>query len=657
MKKIMFTGDNLTKEERQALAKQGYQIDAYDTNLNTNKIVELINTKSYDGYILGGDEILDSDTISQFGQNLKVISFYGVGYEAYIDTIATSNKGILVANTPKTNTNAVAEHTIALILASTRNIVHNNNNLKIGIWEKEKINDLCGLTIGIIGMGAIGTQVARTLYYSFGANIIYYSRTRKQDLEKEINMRYVSLDELYAQSDIISLHCSLNKETENMIDSRAFSIMKDGVILINTSRAMLVNPKALYDNLDNNKIRTAAFDVFYKEPINLRTDKDFSHFNKFNNKQLVISPHTAYFSHQALGNMKKMAIQNCIDVLEGKKCNNVVNEIGNFVKTHDYFNSTLLENYNFYIVEQSQYYLDKIKTAFTNSINSKNLECFYNLEDFYKCKSLYKSDNKKIILAYFDIFKDFEKIKKIKNLSAICYGCTYLSDIDLEYCNKNDIIVTALGEYRADMRVDLIFYIIQSVVGRMSDVIKDKTNFANFDIPNYKDMKVGFLGYTELTDALSKKCKMYGMNVSYFSEKYRPKTLNFKTMKNILRESDIIITAGYTKEEQYKIGQDMEKLVNPKSYIISCEQEAQNINKDLFIRLAEQNKILGYGFTQVAGITPASKEESMDRFKGNVFILPDKTWANEEVFNNLCDKWVESVKSVLEGNAKDLAKL
>ena len=212
----MFTGDNLTKDERQALAKQGYQIDAYDTNLNTNKIVELINTNSYDGYILGGDEILDSDTISQFGQNLKVISFYGVGYEAYIDTIATSNKGLLVANTPKTNTNAVAEHTIALILASTRNIVHNNNNLKIGIWEKEKINDLCGLTIGIIGMGAIGTQVARTLYYSFGANIIYYSRTRKQDLEKEINMRYVSLDELYTQSDIISLHCSLNKETENM---------------------------------------------------------------------------------------------------------------------------------------------------------------------------------------------------------------------------------------------------------------------------------------------------------------------------------------------------------------------------------------------------------------------------------------------------------
>ena len=147
------------------------------------------------------------------------------------------------------------------------------------------------------------------------------------------------------------------------------------------------------------------------------------------------------------------------------------------------------------------------------------------------------------------------------------------------------------------------------------------------------------------------------MQVSYYSKKYRPNGIAYKTLKNILKESDIIITAGYTKEEQYKIDKELEKSINPNAYIISCEQEAQNVNKDLFINLAENNKIRGYGFTQVAGITSANKSDKMERFTGNIFILPDKTWANEEVFDNLCDKWIDSVKSVLQGSAKDLAKL
>lgn len=657
MKKIIFTGDNLTDKERKEFLNQGFQIDAYDTNLSNAEIVDIVNRNQYDGYILGGDENLDAKTIAKFPDSMKVISFYGVGYEAYIDTIATSKKGIFVTNTPRTNTNAVSEHTIALILASTRNIAYNNDNFKAGLWQKEKLNDLCGLTVGIIGMGAIGSQVARTLHYSFGAKVIYNSRTRKPDIEQEIDMKYVSLDELYKSSDIISLHCSLNNETENMIDDKAFAKMKNGVILINTSRAMLVQPKALYENLLNGKVRTAAFDAFYKEPISILEDKDFNHFAKFDNKQLIISPHTAYFSHQALDSMKKMAIQNCIDILQTGKCEHVVNEIGNFVKSSDYYSSALVDDYNFYIVEKSPNYVQKVKKAFVDSINAKNLECFDNLEDFYNCKSLYDNNKKKIILAYFDIFKDMKKIKEIKNLSAICYGCTYLSDIDLEYCKKNNIIVTALGEYRANIRADLIFYIIQSVVGRMSDMVKNKVDYSNFAIPNYNGMKVGFVGYTELTDVLSKKCKMYGMQVSYYSKKYRPNGIAYKTLKNILKESDIIITAGYTKEEQYKIDKELEKSINPNAYIISCEQEAQNVNKDLFIKLAENNKIRGYGFTQVAGITSANKSDKMERFTGNIFILPDKTWANEEVFNNLCDKWIDSVKSVLQGSAKDLAKI
>ena len=141
MKKIIFTGDNLTDKERKEFFNQGFQIDAYDTNLSNAEIVDIVNRNQYDGYILGGDENLDSKTIAKFPDSMKVISFYGVGYEAYIDTIATTKKGIFVTNTPRTNTNAVSEHTIALILASTRNIAYNNDNFKAGLWQKEKLND------------------------------------------------------------------------------------------------------------------------------------------------------------------------------------------------------------------------------------------------------------------------------------------------------------------------------------------------------------------------------------------------------------------------------------------------------------------------------------------------------------------------------------
>ena len=191
MKKILFTGDNLTDNERQNFLKKGFKIDAYPTDLSNEKLIDIINKNKYDGYILGGDENLDAQTIKSFTSSLKVISFYGVGYESYIDTIATSEKGIIVTNTPRTNTNAVSEHTIALILASTRNIPYNNEKLKSGIWAKDKLYDLCGMTIGIIGMGAIGEKVAKTLFYSFGAKIIYYSRTRKYNLEEELDMKYV----------------------------------------------------------------------------------------------------------------------------------------------------------------------------------------------------------------------------------------------------------------------------------------------------------------------------------------------------------------------------------------------------------------------------------------------------------------------------------
>lgn len=329
MKKIFFSGDTLTENERHEYEKQGYKIDSYSANLSNEEIIKILSKENYDGYILGGDEILDRETILKFPNSINVISFFGVGYEAYIDTVATSEKNIFVTNTPGTNTNAVAEHTIGLMLASTRNIVFDNYNTKNGKWCKERIFDLEGRTVGIIGMGKIGTKVAKMLKYSFNANLIYYSRTRKYDLEKELNMEYVDCDELYKKSDIISIHCLLNDETKNMINKEAFSKMRDNVVIINTSRANIIDSLALYEALKNDKVKIVAFDGWYKEPVNLMEDEDFKCFDEFDNNRLIITPHSGYYSNQALKKMERLAVQNVIDILKNGECENIVNEISN----------------------------------------------------------------------------------------------------------------------------------------------------------------------------------------------------------------------------------------------------------------------------------------------------------------------------------------
>ena len=651
MKKIMFTGSDLTIEEKENLLNRGYMVDEYKTTLSKKEIIDLIDKNNYDGYILGGDEIFDEKTINALNSSLKVISFYGVGYEAYIDTIACSNKGIVVTNTPKTNTNAVSEHTIGLMICSIRNILYNNTNMKNGEWVKEKINDLCGLTVGIIGMGAIGSQVAKILHYSFGAKVIYYSPTRKGNLEEELNMKYVSLEELYAESDVVSLHCLLNEETKNMINNKAFKLMKDGVILINTARAALIDPKALLENLNNGKVKTVAFDSFYKEPINLVEDKDFNEFSKFNNKQLILSPHVAYYSNQALNNMKKMAVDNVIDVLENRTCVNIVNKKVNVTRSEDEYSGLLLEDYNFYIIEEERF-IDRIKQKLIDTLNPSHIETALSFSELLKLPSI-KDNNKKIIMVYSELlgegeFVSINELERINNLKAICYGCTFLDKLDLEWCKKNNVVVTVLDDYRVDMRTDLIFYIIQSLIGEIPNLIKGKNNDGILSM-NLHNKKIGFLGYTEITRKLIEKSKLFGMKIAYYSEKYRSydELVEFNTLEQLFSTSEIIVTCGYPKEEQYIINNEKD-FINPNAYVVSCEQGNQNLNKKLFIDLAESKKIKGFGYT--------SAKDIITDYKENIFIIKDTTWATDDSYKKLCRSWIQSVKSVLDNTADDLTK-
>lgn len=322
MKRILFTGNTLSGDRIRELYKQGYEIVPTSYDLSESEIAELLT--DCDGYILGGDEVVTEKMLQESGDRLKAISFFGAGYEKYIDVEATKRRHIAVSNTPGANSNSVAEFTIALMLSATKDIVNNVINTKKGIWDRPKTFDVAEKTIGIIGMGNVGKRVAQILSRGFDANVIYYSRTRKLDIEKMCRIKYVSLNELIERADIISIHSSLTEETKNMIDADSFIKMKNGVVIVNTARVEIINESALLNALKEGKVSKCAFDGFYKEPINEEIVSEHE-ILRMDNKQFIVTPHMAYYTSDAIRKMEEMALNNVIKMIDTGTCDCLVN--------------------------------------------------------------------------------------------------------------------------------------------------------------------------------------------------------------------------------------------------------------------------------------------------------------------------------------------
>ncbi|UCC39100.1 MAG: 3-phosphoglycerate dehydrogenase [Candidatus Aminicenantes bacterium] len=195
--------------------------------------------------------------------NLELIIRAGIGLDN-IDLEAAREKGIQVANTPAATSISVAEHTFGLMLATVRNHGKANLSMKEHKWEKKVLSgtELFGKTLGIIGAGRIGQEVARRAL-AFGMTVIAYDIV---DIKSELDIKQVSLDELLAQSDVISLHLPLTDQTKHMISDQEFEKMKDGIIIINAARGGTVDEGALLRALQSDKVRAAAIDVFEQEP-------------------------------------------------------------------------------------------------------------------------------------------------------------------------------------------------------------------------------------------------------------------------------------------------------------------------------------------------------------------------------------------------------
>tara|TARA_R110002049_G_scaffold309282_1_gene520059 strand:+ start:40102 stop:41064 length:963 start_codon:yes stop_codon:yes gene_type:complete len=254
--------------------------------------------------------------------NVKYIGVLATGYNI-IDIDAAKKMGMVVANVPGYSTKSVAQFVMALLLEMCHHVGDHSQAVKNEQWTKSldfcfwntPLIELDGKTMGIIGFGKIGQATAK-IAQAFGLKIVYYSRTKKPELESE-TCKFVSLDDLLKISDIISLHCPLTEKTEGIINKKSIAKMKDGAMLVNTSRGGLVVENDLKAALNSGKLAGAAVDVVSKEPI--QADNPL-----LQAKNCIITPHIAWAPKESRQRMMYTTVENLKAYLDGCPVN-VVN--------------------------------------------------------------------------------------------------------------------------------------------------------------------------------------------------------------------------------------------------------------------------------------------------------------------------------------------
>ncbi len=260
-----------------------------------------------------------ADTIS-YATQLKTIAVTATGYNI-VDVEAARKRGIPVCNVPEYGTYSVAQHTFALLLELANQVGKHTQSVNKGEWQesadwsysKTPIRELCGKTIGIVGLGRIGQQVA-VIATAFGMNILFNDIVKQSSIAKA-----VGLEALFAQSDVISLHCPLTEDNRGFVNKKLLSLMKATAFLINTSRGQLVNEKDLREALLQNRLAGAALDVLSVEP-------------PLNGNPLIgltnciITPHNAWISFEARERLLQTTLENVTSALAGKP-KNVVNKM------------------------------------------------------------------------------------------------------------------------------------------------------------------------------------------------------------------------------------------------------------------------------------------------------------------------------------------
>ncbi len=301
-----------SSKPKEMLEEKGYQLIYNDKGrpIKKEEMMDLI--PDIDGIIIGID-CFDNDIINQ-ANNLKVISKYGVGVDN-IDMLTAKISNVVVCNTPTANTDAVADLAFALMLSLARRIPEADRETKAGNWKKIIGNAVYGKTLGVIGLGKIGRALVKRAK-GFDMNILVFDIFHDNEFAEKYGIKYVNIDRLLMESDYISLHTPLNDETRNIISTDEFKKMKDTAFLINTSRGGIIDERALYHALRDGYLRGAALDAFLNEPPQGSPLRDLDN--------IIMTSHNGAYTEEAIASMGIQAVQNLIDVFEGREPENKI---------------------------------------------------------------------------------------------------------------------------------------------------------------------------------------------------------------------------------------------------------------------------------------------------------------------------------------------
>jgi D-3-phosphoglycerate dehydrogenase / 2-oxoglutarate reductase len=312
--------DKINEEAIKIIKDAGIEVD-YKIELNEEKICEIIS--DYDALLVRSDTKVTPKILETGAKGkLKLVGRAGVGTDN-INKKKASELGIVVENTPFGNTNAAAEHTIAMLIMLSKHIIHANESMKKGNWDRNfKSTELKGKTLGLIGFGNVGKKVAKVAKALEMELLVYDPFVEKEDLEK-VGAKKVELEEIITKSDYISPHVPLTEQTKNMISEKEFEQMKTGVRILNVARGGVINEIALLNAIKNGKVKAAGIDVFETEP---PTNKEL-----IERKEVIATPHLGASTEEAQVNvaieiaeqvvlaLTKGQVKNCVNGIEKLK--------------------------------------------------------------------------------------------------------------------------------------------------------------------------------------------------------------------------------------------------------------------------------------------------------------------------------------------------
>jgi len=293
-----------SKKPWEVLSKAQCEIIKSDMSqkITEDRLIGLL--EGVDGAIVG--VVPMTARVLEQSPRLKVVSMHGVGFD-HIDTEAAANQGVIIANCPNANDQAVADLTIGLMIAIARQIPIAEMEMRNHIWKRYMGRELWRKTLGIIGLGHIGRDVAKRAR-GFDMNVVAYDPYVDPMLATTFGVHLTSFGEVLAAADFLSLHTDLNEATRDMIGTEEFKAMKSGAYLINTARGGLVDEAALYQALSKKQIAGAALDVFVNEP---PWDCPLLEL-----ENLIVTPHIGAHTQEAIERVGVLAAQNVVQALE-----------------------------------------------------------------------------------------------------------------------------------------------------------------------------------------------------------------------------------------------------------------------------------------------------------------------------------------------------